>query len=96
MSMWRAHAERVIRKALAEAEAQGLGDRETLALVDARYPFGERAYHPYQMWLKVRRELVPSLQAKQATKVRAKTAKIKDAWAEPSGQMDLGLDEVTP
>lgn len=91
MSRWRDHAERVITKALAEAEAQALDDQAALALVDSRYPFGERAYHPYQMWLKVRRELVPSLKAKQAEKVKAKTAKVKDAWTSQFGQSKLEL-----
>lgn len=89
VSPWRAHAEKVITKALAEAEAQGLDDKATLALVDSRYPFHMREYHPYQMWLKVRRELVPSLRTKQAEKVKQATAKIKDAWAEQSGQQRL-------
>lgn len=91
MSRWRTHAEKVIRKALAEAKVLGLDERKTLALVDSRYPFGERAYHPYQMWLKVRRELVPSLKAAQAAKQRAKTAAIKDAWVERPGQQELPL-----
>jgi hypothetical protein len=93
MSRWRTHAEKVITKALAEAEAQALDEKATLALVDSRYPFGERAYHPYQMWLKVRRELVPSLRAKQAEKVKVKTAKVKDAWREDSGQSKLELPD---
>lgn len=91
MSRWRDHAEHVIRKALAEAEAQGLDEASTLALVDSRYPFGVREYHPYQMWLKVRRELVPSLKAKQAEKVKAQTKAIKNAWIAPEGQGELPL-----
>ena len=91
MSRWRNHAEHVIKAALAEAEAQGLDEKATLALVDIKYPFGERAYHPYQMWLKVRRELVPSLRAKQAEKVKQAQAKVKDAWAVPEGQQCLDL-----
>lgn len=91
MSRWRDHAEHVVKKALAEAEAQGLDEKATLALVDSRYPFGERAYHPYQMWLKVRRELVPSLRTKQAEKVKAQTKAIKNAWVEQSGQEELPL-----
>ena len=83
MSHWRDRAEHVIKKALAGAEAQGLDEKAALALVDRRYPFGERAYHPYQMWLKVRRELVPSLKVKQAEKARKTTV------AEGQGELPL-------
>lgn len=91
MSWWRSHAEQVIRQALADAQAQGLDEVATLTLVDSRYPFGIREYHPYQMWLKVRRELVPSLRAKQAEKIRAKAPKLRNAWLEDSGQGELPL-----
>ena len=57
-SRWYAHAASVIRRALAEAEAQGLDTEATQRLVDAAYPFGERRYHPYTMWLRARRDLL--------------------------------------
>jgi hypothetical protein len=91
VSYWRDRAEQAIRTALAEAEAQGLDDKATVALVDSRYPFGKRERHPYQMWLKARRELVPALRAKRAERLRKETAKIKDAWADTTGQGKLPL-----
>lgn len=48
---WRDVARAVIQKALAEAEAQGLDKDATKRHVNAAYPFGERAYHPYRIWL---------------------------------------------
>lgn len=95
MSRWRTHAEHVISQALAEAAEQGLDDAATLRLVDSRYPFGMREYHPYQMWLKVRRELVPSLRAKaearEAKKVAQAREKARTAWIETTGQEELPL-----
>jgi hypothetical protein len=32
----------------------------TIAAVDAAYPFGERAMHPYKQWLRARREFIAS------------------------------------
>lgn len=55
---WREAAVSVIQKALTDAQTQGLNEAETLKLVDSRYPFGQRAMHPYKVWLKVRRDLV--------------------------------------
>jgi hypothetical protein len=55
---WREIARRVILKALADAQDQGLDATATLAFVDSRYPFGRRAYHPYKMWLSERQRLV--------------------------------------
>lgn len=57
MSAWRRVSERVIRQALAEAKDAGLDAAATDKLISSRYPFGERRYHPYTMWLKVKREL---------------------------------------
>lgn len=48
---WRDIAKQVIQQALAEAKAQGLDFNATKTYVNARYPFGERAYHPYKIWL---------------------------------------------
>lgn len=54
MSSWRQRANRVIRQAI---ELNEDASREAIrAAVDAAYPFGERMYHPYKIWLKVRRE----------------------------------------
>jgi len=55
---WKMEARRVIREALAEADERGLDRDATIALVDSRYPFGERKRHPYKVWLEARRALV--------------------------------------
>ena len=95
MSTWRAVAETVIRQALDEAAAQELDERETLALVDSRYPFGIRAYHPYQVWLKARSALVPSLRVAAEARAREKQRRViqqaRAAWMQASGQEELEL-----
>jgi hypothetical protein len=48
---WRDIAKATIQQALAEAEAQGLDAEATKRHVNAAYPFGERAYFPYKVWL---------------------------------------------
>ena len=48
---WRDAAKPVIQKALQEAEAQGLDAEATHKYVNAAYPFGQRAYHPYKILL---------------------------------------------
>lgn len=56
---WRAHAARVIAKVIQEV---GTDDPKALrkALREA-YPFGERKYWPYKVWLdEVRRQLNPT------------------------------------
>jgi hypothetical protein len=95
VSTWRTHAEAVIKQALADAAEQGLDDAATVRLVDSRYPFGMREYHPYQMWLKVRRELVPVVRekakAREAAKIAQAREKIRTAWIETTGQEELPL-----
>jgi hypothetical protein len=34
----------------------GAGLKERMAIIDAAYPFGERAHHPYKMWLRARKQ----------------------------------------
>ncbi|MEI8165023.1 MAG: hypothetical protein WCG26_01555 [Chloroflexales bacterium] len=79
---WRDKAARVIAQALADAAAQDLDEAATLRLVDSRYPFGERAHHPYTQWLAARRALVPSVRRKANLKAR-------DAWVQASGQGEI-------
>lgn len=67
---WRATARRVILKALADAREQGLDAKATLVLVDSRYPFGQRAYHPYKMWLSERKNLVTNPAAPETRPAR--------------------------
>jgi len=74
---WRDIARTVIQQALAEAEAQGLDADATRRHVNAAYPFGERAYHPYKIWLS---EMKNTFNPK-AKPVQSDLAKLK-AWNE--------------
>lgn len=40
------------------ALSKGQTQKEIMKDVDACYPFGERAMHPYKMWLKVRKAFI--------------------------------------
>lgn len=80
MSHWKDTAERVIRKAMAEAKEQGLDFEATTKLVDSRYPFGERAYHPYKMWLKVRRDLLRPKMGPHAAPGTSRELLLLAAW----------------
>ncbi len=47
----------VMQRVLLEQHQAGEVDRQKIAkAIDAAYPFGERAYHPYKAWLAVRKE----------------------------------------
>lgn len=58
MATWGERARTVIVRVIDEGRAAGLTDEQIRRNVDAAYPFGERAYWPYQAWLKARRELL--------------------------------------
>ena len=51
---WRDVAREHIQRAIDEAIADGLTGKEIVRRIDAAYPFGERANHPYDMWLSER------------------------------------------
>jgi hypothetical protein len=52
---WRDIAKPIIQAVL--SETQGLSEKEIKAAIKDAYPFGERAYHPYKIWLdEVRRQ----------------------------------------
>lgn len=57
MRSWLEQARFVISRAISE----GVDAKEDIAAirkrVDSAYPFGERQYHPYKMWLKARLQL---------------------------------------
>lgn len=64
---WYQIAERTIKDVQRQAAAEGITNAtEILRLVDAAYPFGQRKYHPYQQWLKARRELLQLPKSKSA------------------------------
>lgn len=48
-SSWRTHARKVIRRVL--AENAGKSEKEIRKAISDAYPFGERKYHPYKIWL---------------------------------------------
>lgn len=56
MSRWNDLAAAAILQAL--KESSHLPGPQRLKMVDAAYPFGQRAYHPYKQWLKVRRQIL--------------------------------------
>lgn len=57
---WRDHARPIIEATLAPFKAQGISYKTKemkKALFDA-YPFGQRKYHPYKIWLdEIKRQL---------------------------------------
>lgn len=76
---WRDIARRVIQEALVEAEEQSMDAATTKAYVNAHYPFGERAYHPYKIWLsEMKRAFNPAPEARPA---ESDLAKLR-AWNE--------------
>lgn len=48
-SRWRNHSEQVIARVV--AENSGLPEPELRKKISAAYPFGQRKYHPYAIWL---------------------------------------------
>jgi len=50
MSQWEEIANETIGEAI-----QNCGDGDYKKAIDAAYPFGERKYHPYKVWLKCRK-----------------------------------------
>jgi hypothetical protein len=55
----RAAARQVIAEAIAGTE--GMLEAEVIARIDAAYPWGERKYHPYKVWLEERRAAIARL-----------------------------------
>jgi hypothetical protein len=49
VSSWRAAAQPIIARVL--AETRGLPEGEIRAALRKAYPFGQRQYHPYKIWL---------------------------------------------
>lgn len=65
-SHWREHARAVVARVLSEAAELNLDDAATRRRLSAAYPFGERKYHPYKIWLdECRRQLAPTVAAAQ-------------------------------
>lgn len=49
---WQYYAAEAIRQALASAPK----DADLIKVIDAAYPFGQRKYRPYQIWLDERKK----------------------------------------
>ncbi|WP_278914120.1 hypothetical protein [Deinococcus wulumuqiensis] len=56
MSCWAERAGAVIWPIVSAGEKAGTPPRDILKQIDSAYPFGPRDYHPYKVWLSVRRE----------------------------------------
>ena len=76
---WRDIAKQVIQKAIQEAEAQGLDAEATHKYVNSRYPFGERAYHPYKIWLSEMKATFQPVADSKTAKAQSDRAKLA-AW----------------
>jgi hypothetical protein len=70
-STWAERAALAIQRAYNIAREEGKTGDEIVKAIDAAYPFGERAMHPYKMWLKVRRRILSKLGLYQAKKPKA-------------------------
>jgi hypothetical protein len=92
-SNWRLAARRAIQQTIASFPPDC--DRAELKkAIDAAYPFGERAYHPYKIWLSERREIFIELGiiSKPPAKIPKSKKKRKKPTVSP-GQLNL-FDEV--
>jgi hypothetical protein len=49
MSQWRDYARQTIAQVL--ADTKGMSEIEIRKALKDAYPFGERKYHPYKIWL---------------------------------------------
>lgn len=82
MSNWRKLAREAIDKAHASLE-QNAVLKERKAAIDAVYPFGERQYHPYKMWLKERKIYLDRWSDKPAGPLLSPLDRAKAAYEEP-------------
>lgn len=55
---WYSRSLEVIERVVLQARTENKTPAETLAMIEAAYPFGERAMWPYKMWLKARRDAI--------------------------------------
>lgn len=68
ISYWRSHAKPIIAEVI--KNNPGKSNAELKKLISKKYPFGERAYHPYKIWLdEVKRQLgeKPKLNSRDKT-----------------------------
>ncbi len=55
---WRDHAQKVAARAWEDGKASGLEGPALKKFISAQYPFGERAMHPYKIWLDVVKKIM--------------------------------------
>lgn len=71
-SYWRGRSERVIAEVHASLPINA-DLKARAAAVDAAYPFGERRWHPYKIWLQERRKYLMKFGYRPRTKVAPET-----------------------
>ena len=81
-SQWRKHANQVIARVV--GDDPGLPEHELRGKLREAYPFGERKYHPYKIWLSAINEHFEPRPA------RARKPKVVTA---NEGQLSLGMKE---
>ncbi len=59
ISQWRTFSQIAIKKAIDDCKSQD--KTEIRKAIDAAFPFGERAYHPYKIWLSERKRYLAHL-----------------------------------
>lgn len=76
---WRDIARPIVAGVLRDTVGQT--EKEIRAALFAAYPFGERRYHPYKIWLdEIRRQ----------RKLKATKEELSQRWLEEHGQMKIG------
>ncbi len=77
------------------AEHPGLDTVELLKLIDASYPFGERKYWPYRMWLKARQAWIRQRNGKDSIAMPPIDRKCAACGSQP-GHACRSFDAVGP
>ena len=63
-STWRKHANLVLEGVFIHGSVYpGMSDRQLRAILVAAYPFGERKFWPYKVWLDARRRWIRAFRA---------------------------------
>lgn len=86
---WRKTAREAIDKAHAGLDRDiAFNDRK--AAIDAAYPFGERQYHPYKMWLKERKAYLARWDGTPAGPLLSPLDRAKAAYEAYHAQKEMG------
>lgn len=92
-SKWRLVARAAIQKAIASVDDGDLAKLKKA--IDGSYPFEERAYHPYKIWLNERREAFLQLGIYKAGKAKMPRFKRKGRKAIPVSPGQLSLFDAS-